>query len=339
MASDEEKFGLFFIGSKTNQESIYIDGNISSGKSTLCAKIRELTPEQRDVINGLPREVVIFYEIGHGDGVLAAYLKQRQELSALFQVHMLDMCSSREHRASLFMQMSAPAGDKRQLVIVDRSITGNGIFALANFVFAKTLSETDFEFYKILYNQAMNHVREQQAFAHGTLSVYLHVPVSTSIKRCADRDNIEEKEYNAEYFQSIERAAMVALLSNLSSETPHPQLILDWGAAFGKMDIFYDIIKAYTTLKGDGAVESPTKVTISHDYCDPKWVSQYSAILDMSFCETEDSFFSYGNVMMLMSLLCMRCPEDVSKGKHLFIKAPLCLSTAPFNGPFKLRIV
>jgi len=339
--SAEDRFNIFFIGSKTDQELFYIDGNISSGKSTLCKQLGSLGDDtaSQDVLVIPQNEVVVFYEMGHEDGVLAEYLSHRSELSALFQVHMLSMCSAREHKASLFTQMSLPLRDKRQLVIVDRSITGNGIFALANKVFVGALSETDFGFYKKAYSQAMKHVPGEHAFAHGTLSIYLHVPVPISITRCAERDNLEEKEYSVEYFKSIERAAMVALLANLSSKDPHPQLLLDWGNTFGKMDIFYDLIKAYTALKAEGATTVPTKVTLSRDFCDPKTVSQYTSILDFSHHVSEDSFFSYENAMIMMSLLCMRCPADIMRGKHLFVRVPSTLTEKPFDGPFKLNIV
>lgn len=324
----------FFIGSKTNQQTIYVDGNISSGKSTLCGEIKKL----ETIEDGAAVKIEVFYEIGHEDGVLGAYLDHPKELSSPFQVHMLSMCAAREKCASLLVKMTKHTPEKRQLLIVDRSITGNGIFAVANHVFSKSLTKVDFEFYKTILAQHMREVPNQQAFTHGSLSLYLHVPVHVAVERCAIRDRREESKYDVEYFKSLERSAMVALLANLTSPSPHPQILLDWGPVFGKMEIFGEIIKTYMNAKLNEEYGVPTRVTLSQNCCVDKDVDTYSAILDFSHLESEESFFSYENAMTFMSLLCCRSPKDVLSKKHLFVRVPKCLSETPFDGPFKLNI-
>lgn len=329
------KLENFFTQNQT-QEIIFIDGNISSGKSTLCEEFKKSENNEE----GEPSiKVDVFYEIGHEDGVLAKYLEHSKELSSPFQIHMLSMCAAREKCVTLFKKMTPRDERKKHLLIVDRSITGNGIFGLANHVFSKALTDIDFEFYKKVFAQHTGMSSGAQAFIHGNLSVYLHVPVHVSIERCAVRDRVEEKKYDVFYFKSIERAALVAILSNLSAEHPHPQILLDWGPVFGKIEVFNNVLEKYMSLKTDGVNPIVTRVTLSKRPCELKDVDQYSSILDFSFLESEEEFFSYENAMTFMSLLCCRSPLDVTLKKHLFIQVPKCLTEIPFGGPFKLNIL
>lgn len=324
----------FFEKNGAFHESIYIDGNISSGKSTLCTDISRL--ETLKV--GKTIEVKVFYEIGHEDGVLTEFLGHQKELSSPFQIHMLSMCAAREKCASLLVKMSNPAPEKKQLLIVDRSITGNGIFALANHVFSKFLTKTDFEFYKKVFLQHMKEVPDQQAFMHGSLNLYLHVPVEVAVKRCATRDRCEEDKYEVPYFKALERSAMVALFANLTSSTPHPQILLDWGPVFGKIEVLGEIIKTYVDEKSNPEYGVPTRVTLSQNYCPFTEVDNYTAILDFSHASSEEEFFSYENTMTVMSLLCCRSSKDIKTKKHIFIRVPKCLTETPFDGFFKLNI-
>lgn len=324
----------FFTEDGACSESIYIDGNISSGKSTLCGNIEKLGTSEV----GKKIKVKVFYEIGHEDGVLGSFLNNQKELSSPFQIHMLSMCAAREKCTSLLVTMSKPTPEKKQLLIVDRSITGNGIFAVANHVFSKFLTKIDFEFYKKVFLQHMKDVPGQQAFVHGSLSLYLHVPVQVAIERCAIRDRNEEDKYDVSYFKALEQSAMVALLANLTSTTPHPQILLDWGPTFGKTETLAVVIKAYheQKLKPDYGV--PTRVTLSQDHCPLDDADYYSAILDFSHASSEEEFFSYDNAMTLMSLLCCRSAKDIKMKKHVFIRVPKCLTETPFDGFFKINI-
>jgi len=319
-----------------NQEIVFIDGNISSGKSTLCEEFKKSEDGETSTV---PIKVDVFHEIGHEDGVLAKYLEHSKELSSPFQIHMLSMCAAREKCVSLIKNMKPVSEEKKHLLIVDRSITGNGIFGLANHVFSKSLSDIDFDFYKKVFAQQTQSPSFTQAFKHGTLSIYLHVPAHVSVERCAIRDRTEEQKYDVLYFKSIERAATVAILSNLGAEHPHPQLLLDWGPVFGKIEVFNEIMKAFMALKTRKENPVVTRVTLSRSPCGLRDVDTYSSILDFSFLESEDEFFSYENAMTFMSLLCCRSSVDVSLKKHLFIQVPRCLTETPFNGPFKLNIL
>lgn len=324
----------FFAEGGSCSESIYIDGNISSGKSTLCTEIKNLKTSEV----GKQVRVKVYYEIGHEDEVLDEYLKHQKELSAPFQIHMLSMCAAREKCTSLLVKMSAPTPEKKQLLVVDRSITGNGIFALANYVFSKFLTEVDFKFYKKVFLQHMKKVPDQQAFKHGSLSLYLHVPVQVAIERCATRDRAEEDKYDASYFKALEQSAMVALLANLTSITPHPQILLDWGPTFGKTEILARVVRAYNRKRADSEYGVPTRVTLSQNHCPVDDVDKYSAILDFSHAVSEEEFFSYDNAMTIMSLLCCRSPKDIKMKKHVFIRVPKCLTETPFDGFFKINI-
>lgn len=327
---------FFSYQGENDQPIIFIDGNISSGKSTLCEEFKKSESSERSTI---PIKVDIFPEIGHEDGVLAKYLDHPAELSSPFQIHMLSMCAVRDKCVCLIKDMETDSAEKKHLLVVDRSITGNGIFGLANHAFSKSLSDIDFDFYKKVFAQQIKSSSSVQAFKHGTVSIYLHVPVHVSVERCAVRDRTEEKKYDVVYFKSIERAATVAILSNLSAEHPHPQLLLDWGPVFGKIEVLNPIMEKFTSLKTGGENPVVTRVTLSRRPCDLNDVDTYSSVLDFSFLETEDQFFSYENAMTFMSLLCCRSPRDVTFKKHLFIQVPRCLTETPFSGPFKLNIL
>lgn len=313
--------------------SIYFDGNISSGKSTICESFSGLKQSKK----GKDLEVKIFTEIGHGDGVLDCYLKNPQELSAMFQSHMLSLCVAREFKAICEQESS---DENSKVIIVDRSITGNAIFALANHIFKKNISEKEFEFYKVTFGQAMKAV-EGKAFSHGDVSIYLHAPVDVLIGRCVARDHASEiSAYDAEYFKNIEQMSMVAILSNLSREHPHPQLVLNWNDEMGTMPNFKRIMDSYLENRSLWDSYVPTQVVLFRETCEDSTDEVCNKRrLDLSHCESELEFFSYSNVLLMMKKLFTIPTGPHSKKKvRLFIKVPLCLTSMPFNGPFVLQI-
>lgn len=331
------------------KKTIFLDGGISAGKSTATQQLGDERLEAGDTR--------VFFECGHGDGVLEVYLSDQQKLSGMFQIHMLEGCRYRDA-----LSLKEPADC---LTIVDRSKTGNAVFALANHALLGT-SATDpralvdksfdnspiglkeYALYKVVYEQAMQ--GSSGPFAHGDLNVYLHVTAITTIERCKRRSvEAEKASYDVPYFEKLECAAMVAILANLSRPDPFPQLILDWSDEYGTMDNFHRILRTYLEHQDEMErfkCEHTTPInTLAHavvlsrwpfdyEHDDPSW---YQAVLDFSHCRTELEFFSYENVLLLFSHLCHRIDYDRYR-KSVFVRVPPCLTASPFNGTFALTI-
>lgn len=317
---------------------VVLDGNVSAGKSTLTA----------DLCAG-NADAVPISESGHGGGVLDAYLKAPKELSAMFQVHMLQACVYRDQLA-----MVQPGA---ALTVVDRSITGNAVFALTNHVLAGAsasssgilkraedppISVIEYEFYKTLYRQAMFdpigiETTQLGAFQHGDISVFLHVSARNCIERCKKRGfGSEDASYDVGYFEGVEIASMVALLENLSKKRPHPQIILDWSDSYGTLANFDRIMKTY--LQSPIKHQQRVRLTRSRPWEIDNIYKEYRAVLDFSDARCEEEFFSYENVSVLFDLLCQRRDYDVARCKPLCICVPANMSERPWNGTFVLTI-
>lgn len=324
--------------------SIYVDGNISSGKSTLCSLLEEECAAHVTTI--------AYPEMGHEGATIEIYLRNKTQLSPMFQAHMLSMCDARETFTTLHTTL---VPDAPKLVIVDRSVTGNGVFAVTNRLFTDSLGDKEMEFYTANYEKAMRRAKGVP-FAHGTLSVYLHAEVSDSIRRCLKRSrDIEASSYDTKYFEHLECMAMLALLANLSLDNPHPQLVLDWCDDTEDPCAKFDaIMSSYMAVWSP--VSAPTRVRLARTFptsvpssSSPSSSSSseeegeeeevFTSVLDLSGVHCEYAFFSYANVrLMFNSIVCNAGAGDRFSGINACIVVPECLTTRPFGSLFELKI-
>jgi deoxyadenosine/deoxycytidine kinase len=343
-----------------------IDGNVSSGKSTLVELIKENLETTKIT-------VVVYPEMGHEGKTLVKYLRNVAKLSAMFQAHMLGMCVAREENAVLHSTLVAALGleEEPKVVVVDRTITGNGVFAMTNHFFTPNLGPDEFDFYKTNWKKAMRGAG-RVPFAHGNLSVYLHARVGDSIRRCLKRSrDVEASAYDRAYFQNLECMGMLAILANLSQRHPHPQLVLDWcDDAEDPYEKFGRIMSGYM---GSDLAQPPSRVTLARVkplVSPPSPVSSssssseegegegddtvaegeegdgkgdegaipFTSFVYLNKVTSEEAFFSYWNVCTMFDNIA--CNTSASfEPKHLCIIVPDCLTTRPFDGLFSLRIV
>jgi len=318
--------------------SIFVDGNISAGKGRFCTSLAHSCEGARTVVH--------YQEIGHEGDTLSTFLDNPVALSPQFQAHMLGMCVAREMMERVYASVSSR--EDPRLVIVDRSVTGNGVFGLANHLFTAGIDKTQFGLYKVNWLKAMTPAHGIP-FGHGDLSVYLHVNSAVSVVRCARRDRLGEDKYPEGYFQQLECMAMLAVLANTSLPAPHAQLVLDWNNDVPEEEdpsvAFHTIMNAY--MASDRAAP-PCQVTLRRT--PPVDPSVYTSVTDMRATKSEHKFFSYENTCMLFKKVV--CNKTVLVGAdgtsvqvdspfkpiHACVIVPQCLTTTPFDGLFTLYI-
>lgn len=339
--------------------SIYIDGLISSGKSTLCEML------------AANAGVHFQPETGHEGAILGCYLADQEELSASFQVHMLRACVVREDMERFRSELVPPT---HNLTMVDRSITGNGVFGVTNHLFKIGISPKQFDLYKKIFEVDSARCKGVP-FGHGDLNVYLHVTADTAIARCMRRwRSTEAASYDKKYFQDLERVAMLATLANLSLPAPHHQLVLDWNQDQDDDPTpdFHRIMTKYVNSDAFASSIPPTSVTLSkktswksvmeHHPSSPSSSSSsscsagedeeeeedekevdaldagYTTVLDFSFLESEEAFFSYSNVLAMYNALCVKDRHAKFVPVNALFIVPKCLTATPMGGLFTLSI-
>jgi len=274
---------------------------------------------------------------------------------------MLSMCHAREMHATLHASI---VGDAPKLVVVDRSITGNGVFGLTNHLFTKGLDEIEFDFYRTNFKKAMRDTAKVP-FGHGNLSVYLHARVDDSIRRCLKRSrDVEASAYNKPYFQHLECMGLLAILANLSLENPHPQLVLDWRddtedpyARFsrimqGYMSSDLSASPSRVTLaricssapatpicssssSSSSDVDEEAQVVEGEGLLSPE-AARFTSIIDTREVRSEHEFFSYESVCKIFNVLVCNNGDKYAP-THTCIVVPECLTTKPFGGLFSLN--
>lgn len=217
---------------------ISIDGPVSAGKTTIGKSL--LYSLQK---GGIPSH---FYpESGHEHGVLDQYLTDTTSLSSMFQAYMFSYCLLRASNAVLQKKIS----DILQfvLIIVDRTANGNKCFAVANTLrnFGGDITDTQFAMYQSMYNRTMKY--DIAPYSGSDLSLWVYASPEVCIRRMHIRGSESEiKAYTIpQYFWDLMTCSFLEVLQNLTSETPHPQIIIDWDTDVPSMDPVYTAIEYF----------------------------------------------------------------------------------------------
>lgn len=255
---------------------ISIDGSISAGKTTIGKSIVHS-------LMSLNRNVYFYPESGHEYGVLEGYLKSPKETSCMFQSYMFSYCLLRASNAVLQRRLGG-------ICIVDRTANGNKGFAVANTTefFGGDITPEQFELYMLMYNRTMKY--DIAPYSGSDLNLYIYASPEVCIRRLLTRDNKSEiGSYMTEYFQRLMTCAFLEVLQNLTSETPHPQIIVNWDTENPNVNRVYDAIDYY--LSKDYTQQ---RVIIHRQSCNV--VSEADVIITGSLTDPE-------NVSKIMTLL------------------------------------
>ena len=64
----------------------------------------------------------------------------------------------------------------------------------------------------------------------------------------------------------------------------------------------------------------------------------YTSVLDFSFLESEEAFFSYSNVLAMYNALCVKTSHAKFSPVNALFIVPKCLTATPMGGLFTLNI-
>ncbi len=302
---------------------VSLDGPISVGKTTLGTLVRER----------LGHSGVFYPETGHkatGDGEhpVDVWLEHPKELAAPFQMNMYCQCQARSLLAQKDKQIAALQGEGR-LVLIDRSLVGNAVFADTNHRVGN-ITPLEFRFYRSVL--ACDPI---MSLGTADLNVQLWAPVSTCLTRLGVRaesdTTAEQKNYREKYFWELARTTFCALLSNIGSERPYPQLVINWEReTTAAADAFCAILTSYHE-SGDAA---PLSARLSHETCPEDELSSYTDVFDFSLTK---NFFSRANVTEMMEAIAL---QDCYTGpRRFYIQLPRSVGRTTFSELFPLTIV
>ncbi len=311
MSSKPEDISKYLRENDIGTLIISIDGNISAGKTTIGTMLKGLAE----------LKVKFLVEDGHEAEILEEWMKNPQKLAGLFQQHMYSLCWGRMKAAKVHKKYKT-----HDLVFVDRGMSGNAVFATTSKVYKKGIKPVEFAFYKKVYD-----VYTPSTFGGYDMAIYLWVKADTCWQRCGRRGYESEKEnYVPEYYMELETMGFLAVLSNLSQETPNPFIMVDWNDETLQMDRMYDLLYSYLT----SGVACPARIELSYEVCSEP--HKYSAIFDYSAVKSERDFFTYENLAPVYDAISYRDGEI--NPTRVYIQAPAALSKQPFGGPFNLNL-
>lgn len=316
---------------------VIIDGPVSSGKTTWGEQLMKRSPSL----------VKFFHEVGHvEDDADAAtvgnpvdiFLSDPKRYAAPFQMLMHALCYHRYESAIAQAESLAMCGERRHVIIVDRSLVGNAVFAAANY---RNGSLDDGEF--AMYCKQSMHIG-RFVRRHADMGIYLWVKPETCIKRnvlrnsCDDDDDaktktLESKTYDTTYFWQVEVAAFAAMLSQLSKPVPRPHIVVNWHdeyscASDGNMD---RILCGYLA-RNDGV--APLRFSLSHDMMPTTCADHF---FDFGRLKTVDEFFSKEVVGKVMDVVAHT--TFYTGHKHVHLLLPRCVTSTSFSVLFPLTIV
>lgn len=308
---------------RCERKIVSLDGPISVGKTTLGSLMRERLGDR-----------ALFYpETGHkatgdGENPVDVWLEHPKELAAPFQMNMYCQCQSRMLLAQKDKEI-ARIEDREQVIVIDRSLVGNAVFAVTNFRVGN-ITALEFRFYRAVL--ACDPI---MSLAATDVNVQLWAPVSTCLARLGVRGQsdttVEQKKYQEKYFWELARTTFCALLSNISSERPHPQLVLNWeNDAQTAMDTFCTILNAY---EREEAGVCPLAARLSYEPCPAEDASSYAQVFDYS--ETAD-LFARANITEMMSSIALR--DRYTGPRRFYIQVPRSLGRTTFSELFPLTI-
>lgn len=312
----------------TDKERIIsIDGPIAIGKTTLGAILMER----------IGTDGVFFPETGHkapagGENPVDVWLEHPKQLAAAFQMSMYRECQARMMLAERDLTISK-LKKRKSLIVIDRSLVGNAIFAVTNHRIGN-ISDEGFRFY-------CAHLRCEpvMSLSSNDLNVQLWAPVETCAKRLGIRNvddtTHEEEKYQLDYFWELARTTFCALLANLSREQPQPQLVINWETEVSvAVDNFCWIYNSY--MQSDKS-QAPISVRLSYDPCIESKYDHYFNVLDFSAAATVEEFFSRTNIYATMDVLALH--SVYSGPRRVYIQLPRCVKSDSFSAIFPLNIV
>lgn len=228
---------------------VSIDGPVSAGKTTIGKSL--LYSLQKQGIQSF------FYpESGHEHGVLDQYLGCTDSLSSMFQAYMFSYCLLRASNAVVqkkFLDFILA------FLIVDRTANGNKTFAVANTKehFGGDITKTQFDMYTSMYNRTMKY--DIAPYSGSDLSLWVYASPGVCIRRMHIRGSESEiKAYTIpQYFWDLMTCSFLEVLQNLTSDLPHPQIIIDWDTDVPSMDPVYAALEYFQSPE-----YTPLKVTL-----------------------------------------------------------------------------
>lgn len=198
---------------------VLVEGNISSGKSTVCNWLVSYLK------NTTGYEVVHIAEKLNFP-LLNKYLKNPKESALCFQLYMATW------RIAALREYLRYGQEKPLIVIVDRSIYGDIIFGKTNHIFGNIDDES--------FNLYLNTIVEDCILPKNRHVIYLKAELEVCFERICKRDRLDEKsDYNMGYLSTINKLHDEAFseMENVST--------LDWNKDFSEDEItrvFSDIM-------------------------------------------------------------------------------------------------
>lgn len=304
---------------------VTFDGPISVGKTTLCKTLQAR----------LGDDAIFYPEDGHlsstgGDNPVDIFIEDPKLMGSAFQMLMYCKCQSRTQLALLQLEVAA-AKQRAPLIMVDRSLIDNAVFADTN----RRLGNIDaksFHLYKSVLSCA-----PVLSLRDSRVNVQLWAPVDVCAARLMKRnesDGTNEDEYSTSYFWDLARTTFCALLSNISQASPHPQLVINWESDTEvAADRFCAIYNSYTELADDVA---PLSARLSYDPCPESEEGEYAAIFNYSELSAVSDFFSSHVITEAMNAIALRKRYTPQR---FYFRLPRCVESKTFSEVFPLTIV
>lgn len=194
----------------TERNKLILEGNIGCGKTTLAHKLAE----------NIPCTHVLAENVN--TSLLTLFYSDKTRYAFTLQLYMLE---SRCNGNLLQMQR---ASDKTRLFIMDRSLLGDIVFALTNYVLGK-MSEAEFRSYKEMARfTTLAEIGALLSSVYGTgwRIVYLHSPFNECKERVDTvRETCEKDVLGAWYYELLEVVYCNVLLQLMPKHAPHISVV------------------------------------------------------------------------------------------------------------------
>lgn len=306
---------------------VVVDGAISSGKTTLGELLMRRSPKL----------VHFFCEVGHlekgGENPVDIFLRDPERNAAIFQMLMHALCYNRHEAAIAKLESALYEREGPQVVLIDRSLPGNAVFAVTNHRLAR-INADEFSMYRTQCLRINPSLRREV-----DMCIYLWVCPLTCMKRNHQRNakgetELEAVTYDTTYFWDVEKSAFASLLSNLSSLKPRRQLIVNWHDEYSHDIANFDAITAGYLSKKDEHL--PLCFTLSYDH--PALSARsHTHTFDFHLLENVGEFFSPEVITKVMDAVAYTTSYDGPRS--VFIRLPKCVTATPYTDFFPLTIV
>jgi deoxyadenosine/deoxycytidine kinase len=181
---------------------IAVEGGIGVGKTTAARSVVS-------TLNSLGIEAV-FLEETFNDRLLKLFCegaadKSKPNYAFAFQLSMLKDCQQNYERA---MWESGQYGGKQRVVVVDRTVWGNAVFAALHCEEGNITMEEWQVYLESLKKNSPYHIDHV---------VYLDLDPKKALKRISQRGRNAEKSYSLEYLQKLDRAYYAQVYAQITS--------------------------------------------------------------------------------------------------------------------------